>query len=149
MKVRLSVGEELYEELSQALIRGGFELDDEAELVLIETDKSLKYLPVRNADGNRVHIAADEVIWIESYGHSVTIHTAEGLYQSGDRIYRLCLLLDPKQFLRISNSVIIQRNKVKKIIPSLSMKFILVMADGAKVDVTRTYYNSFKEFFGL
>ena len=29
------------------------------------------------------------------------------------------------------------------------MKFVLVMADGARVDVTRTYYNSFKEFFGI
>ena len=29
------------------------------------------------------------------------------------------------------------------------MKFVLTMADGAKVDVTRTYYNSFKEFFHI
>ena len=29
------------------------------------------------------------------------------------------------------------------------MKFTLLMADGSRVDVTRTYYNSFKSFFGI
>lgn len=29
------------------------------------------------------------------------------------------------------------------------MKFILTMEDGKKVDVTRSYYYSFKEAFGI
>ncbi|MBQ6159820.1 MAG: LytTR family transcriptional regulator [Oscillospiraceae bacterium] len=149
MKLRLAVSEERYEALAQALTRAGFELDDDAELVLLENDRFPQYLPVRDRDGGRLHLAVEEIVYIESLGHTVTVHTADGAYQTADRLYQLCLLLDPKQFLRISNSVIIQRSKVKKILPSLSMKFVLVLADGARVDVTRTYYNSFKEFFGI
>ncbi len=149
MKIRLAVSEERWAELAEALTRAGFELDDGAELVLLENDRFPSHLAVRNANGERVHLAVEEIVYIESLGHTVTVHAADGSYQSADRLYRLCLLLDPKRFLRISNSVIIQRNKVKKILPSLSMKFVLVMADCARVDVTRTYYNSFKEFFGI
>ena len=149
MKVRLSVSEERYAALAEALTRAGFELDDDAELVLLENDRFPTHLPVRDRAGNRVHLAVEDIVYIESFGHTVEVHGVDGTYQSGDRLYQLCLLLDPKQFLRISNSVIIQRRQVKKIAPSLSMKFVLTMADGAKVDVTRTYYNSFKEFFHI
>lgn len=149
MKIRLAVSEERWEELAEALSRAGFELDDGAELILLENDRFPSHLAVRNEGGERVHLAVEEIVYIESLGHTVTVHGTDGAYQSADRLYRLCLLLDPKRFLRISNSVIIQRNKVKKILPSLSMKFVLIMADGARVDVTRTYYNSFKDFFGI
>ena len=149
MKVRLAVSEDRYDALAEALTRAGFELDDDAELVLLENDRFLRHLPVRDDRGDRIHLAVEEIVFIESFGHTVVVHSVDGTYQTSDRLYQLCLLLDPKQFLRISNSVIIQRSKVRKILPTMSMKFVLVMADGARVDVTRTYYNSFKEFFHI
>ncbi|MBQ1371379.1 MAG: LytTR family transcriptional regulator, partial [Oscillospiraceae bacterium] len=125
------------------------EPDDDADLVLLERDRFPQHLPVRSQSGERLHLAVEDIVYVESFGHAVCVHTAEDTYQTADRLYRLCALLDPKQFLRISNSVIIQRRQVKKILPTMSMKFILVMANGAKVDVTRSYYNSFKSFFGI
>ena len=50
---------------------------------------------------------------------------------------------------RISNSVIINRRHLKEIIPSFSMKFRLRMSDGSIVEVTRSYYSSFKEAFRI
>ena len=114
MKIRLAVSEERREELAEALTRAGFELDDDAELVLLENDRFPTHLPVRDRDGNRVHLAVEDVVYIESYGHTVEVHGVDGTYQTGDRLYQLCLLLDPKQFLRISNSVIIQRRRSKR-----------------------------------
>ena len=64
-------------------------------------------------------------------------------------MYQLESLLDPREFLRVSKSVIISRKHVRKIRPSLSMKFILTMSDGTLVDVTRTYYSDFRRFFGI
>ena len=149
MKVRLSVSQERYQALAEALTRAGFELDDDAELVLLENDRFPTHLPVRDGNGSRVHLAVEDVVFLESFGHTVTVHCLDGTFQTSDRLYQLALMLDPKKFLRISNSVIIQRSQVKRIQPSLSMKFILLMADGSRVDVTRTYYNGFKEFFGI
>ena len=149
MKIRIAVSAEREQAVTEALLRAGFELDDEAELVVLQNDRFATHLPVRDEAGNRLHLAVGDIVSIESFGHSVTVHGVDGVYQTADRLYQLCLLLDPKQFLRISNSVIIQRRHVKKIIPTMSMKFVLVLADGSKVDVTRSYYNNFKCFFGI
>lgn len=77
------------------------------------------------------------------------VHTKNKTYQAMDRLYRIVNMLDPDKFLRISNSVVIARDKVKKITPTLSMKFILTMIDGRNVDVTRSYYYIFKDYFGI
>ena len=53
MKLRLSVSEERYDALAEALTRAGFELDDDAELVLLENDRFPTHLPVRDGNGNR------------------------------------------------------------------------------------------------
>ena len=149
VKIKLAVSDERLPELTEALTRAGFELDDAADLVILERDRWISHLAVRDAAGSRVHLAVEEIVFLESFGHTVTVHCRDGTYQTSDRLYQLGLMLDPKRFLRISNSVIIQRSQVRQIRPSLSMKFILLMADGSRVDVTRTYYNSFKEFFGI
>ena len=149
MKIKLAVSDERLPELTEALTRAGFELDDGADLVILERDRYVSHLAVRDASGGRVHLAVEDVVFLESFGHTVTVHCLDGTFQTSDRLYQLALMLDPKRFLRISNSVIIQRSQVKRIQPSLSMKFILLMADGSRVDVTRTYYNGFKEFFGI
>ena len=59
------------------------------------------------------------------------------------------IILDNTKFIRVSNCAIIARLHVKRIKPSISMKFILTMSDGSLVDVTRSYYSSFKDFFGI
>ena len=81
--------------------------------------------------------------------HSVEVHTRDKTYQAMDRLYKIVNLLDPNKFLRISNSVVINTDKVKKITSTLSMKFILTMSDGKSVDVTRSYYYIFKEYFDI
>ncbi|MGM9661515.1 MAG: LytTR family DNA-binding domain-containing protein [Oscillospiraceae bacterium] len=150
MKVRLAVGKARYEEIKQALAAHGIETDDSAELVLSESGRFLDTLTVKDRAANeRVLLPVEEITYIETYGHSVEVHTGDGTYQAAERLYKLAALLDPDKFLRVSNSVVIARDKVRRITPTLSMKFILTMADGGRVDVTRSYYYIFKESFGI
>lgn len=146
MKVRLNVGEARYAELEKLLADYGIEVDEHADLVLSEARRDT--LLVRRG-GERHILAAEDIVYIEVQGHTVTVHTKEGAFQAPERLYQMQALLDPEKFLRISNSVIIAKHKVKRITPTLSMKFILTMEDGAKVDVTRSYYYIFKEAFGI
>ena len=64
-------------------------------------------------------------------------------------MYQLEAQLDPREFLRVSKSVIISRRHVKQIRPSLSMKYVLTLTDGTLVDVTRSYYSDFRRFFNI
>lgn len=150
MKIRLNVSDEIYAELEQKLLSAGFEIDDEAKLIITEKERYSSFIAVKNKKGEKLRLKSEEIIFIESFGHDVVIHSTDGeSYYAYDRLYQLCTILDNEKFLRVSNCAIIAKKHVKKIKPSLSMKFILTMSDGSLVDVTRSYYNSFKEFFGI
>lgn len=150
MKVKLLVSHEKYDVIQQALVAHGIEIADDAELLLCENNRFSDTLTVKDPyTHGRVLLPIEKIISIESFGHTVEVYTSDNKYIATERLYQLMSLLDPNQFLRISNSVIIAKNKVKQILPKLSMKFILIMADGRCVDVTRSYYYIFKEHFGI
>ena len=124
--------------------------DDEAELIITEKERYSSFIAVKNKKGEKLRLKSEEIIFIESFGHEVVVHSTDGEpYYAYDRLYQLCTILDNEKFLRVSNCAIIAKSHVKKIKPSLSMKFVLTMSDGSLVDVTRSYCNSFKEFFGI
>lgn len=149
MKVKLLINENRIDEIVAKLTTLGIEIDDDADLVLMERDKFISHLPVKNEKGERYNVPVEDIVYLESYSHNVEIHTTDTCYKSSERLYQLYNMLDPQKFLRISNSVIISRHHVKKIKPALSMKFVLTLSDGTLVDVTRSYYNIFKEFFNI
>ncbi len=150
MKIRLNISDEHFEEVKEKLLQAGFEVADDGEFILSEAQgKAAGFLVAKDEDGQKVHVASDDIIYIESFGHDVEVHTTDGRFFAIDRLYQIAAMLDPKEFVRVSNSVIISRKHVKKIRPALSMKFVLTMDDGTQVDVTRSYYYAFKEFFGI
>ena len=149
MKIRISVSEEKFEAVRDWLAEKGVETGEDGEFLLTEVSRYPAFLPARNEKKERRRLPADEVIYVEAFGKDVEIHTGQGTFYAQDRMYRLEELLDPARFLRISKSVIISAAHVKKIRPSLSMKFILTMSDGALVDVTRSYYGDFRRFFNI
>ena len=150
MKIKLTVSKQRYQEVETTLPQCGIEIDDHADFILSESNKYIDRLLVRdNVSGERVFLPVEDIVFMETFRHSLEIHSQSKSYQLSERLYKMLDLLDPEQFLRISNSVVIARDKVKSIAPTLSMKFVLTMQNGEKVDVTRSYYYIFKEYFGI
>ena len=86
---------------------------------------------------------------IESFGHEVLVHAHSGQYRTTERLRRLEVMLEPSQFIRISNSVMIAKREIRHIRAMLSSKYIVTMSDGSQADVTRTYYAAFREALRL
>ncbi len=149
MKIRISVSEEKRRDVTDFIHAHGIETGDEADYILTESDRFPAFLSVRNDKKEHVRLSIGEVTFIEAFGKDIEIHTDEGVFLSQDRMYQLEELLDPQAFLRVSKSVIVAKRHIKKIRPSLSMKFILTLTDGTLVDVTRSYYSDFKRFFNI
>ncbi|MBO4782696.1 MAG: LytTR family transcriptional regulator [Lachnospiraceae bacterium] len=149
MKVRLSVGEQIYEQTKKELLEHGIEIDDGSELELIERQGQTEYLNVKNEVGDRLKIRVDEIVFIESFGRNMDVHTEKEVYRASERMYILEKELAGRGFIRVSNSCIVARKKIKRIKPSLTMKYVLEMTDNSLVDVTRGYYYSFKEKIGV
>ncbi len=128
----------------------GVEIDDTAAMVLSESNSFIDNLAVREKGTNaRIILSVEDIVCIESFGHAVEVQTQEVLYQATDLLYGIVSFFHLDKILHISNSVVIARNKVKRITPTLSSKFILTMTNGKSVDVTRNNYNIFKEYFGI
>lgn len=125
MRIKLRLNKSTLETIEKELLEKDIEVSEEAALILTEEG------------------------YIESIGHDVFIHTNEKKYKTKYRIYQLEGLLPPDRFIRISNSVIIKKNSIRHIKPALSSKFYLTLTNGDVVDVTRTYFYKFKEFYGI
>lgn len=149
MKVRLSVSDKIYEETKRELLEHGIEIDDGSELELIERQGQTEYLNVKNEVGDRLKIRVDEIVFIESFGRNMDVHTEKEVYRASERMYILEKELAGRGFIRVSNSCIVARKKIKRIKPSITMKYVLEMTDSSLVDVTRGYYYSFKEKIGV
>ena len=154
MRIKVSVSEERYDEVANELTAAGIEVNDDADLLLTERERYLRYISARPAgsetdSSDREHVPVENIISIEAFGHSLEVRTTAGLFRLNDRLYRLGSLLDTGCFFRVSNSTIINRKHIRKINPAFSMKFTLTMSDGSRADVTRSYYNPFKQFLGI
>ena len=149
MKIRISVSEEKYDSVKKYLSDHGIEISDDGEYILTESGGTKSFIQARDERKERISIAVEDIVYIEAFGKDIEIHTENETYHSQDRMYELESVLDPKEFIRVSKSVIVSRKHVKKIRPSLSMKYILTMTNGTLVDVTRSYYSDFKRFFGI
>ena len=148
MKIKLSVSEEHYAELEALLTLHGFQISDDADFILQERQKGAAFLNARREDAV-CRISTEEIVYIESFGKNVILHTMDGEYSLTERLKELEVLLDSEKFMRISNSVIIARNSVSRIKPTLRTKFILTLKNGAVVDVTRSYYYIFRDAYGI
>lgn len=149
MKFKISVSDEKYSELEAFLKDHGIEISEEAEYEITERKGSSEFLSVRNEKKERISLSTAEIVFIEAFGKDIEIHTMQDTFYSYDRMYQIEALLDKKEFIRISKSVIISRGHVKKIRPTLSMKFVLTLTNGVQVDVTRSYYAEFKKFYNI
>lgn len=150
LKIKLNINDEDYEKIEKELLEHGIETDDSADLVLSKVNGFAEKLVVKDKTTNeRIVLPCKKIVFIESYGRLIDVHTEDSVYYASERLYKIFEQLDKANFLRISNSVIVSKNQITKITPTLSMKFILTLSDASRVDVTRSYYHSFKDAFNI
>ena len=150
LKIKLSVSMERYQEIHSELLALGIEIDENSDLVLLESGRYIDTLVVKDVQTTElVRLPVGEIVSVEAFGHSIEVFAQGASYQARERLYKIEAMLDPEKFLRVSNSVIVAREKIRKISPSLSMKFVLTMSDGRSAVVTRSYYYIFREAMGI
>ncbi len=148
MRIKLRLNKTTQESIQGELTEKNIEISEESKLILTEEDYIGDTLECRDEEGI-VIVNTDSICYMESVGRDVYVYADNMQYKTRLRIYQLEKLLPPDQFIRISNSIIIKKNSIRHIKPALSCKFYLTLINGEVVDVTRTYYYKFKEFYGI
>lgn len=148
MRIRLRLDPELEATVRPELEAQGHVIDDDARLVLTTVDYQQPFLLCRDG-AERVPVPFEDIFYVEALNKEVLVHTPHQCVRTGRPLYQLEGLLPPERFLRISNSVIVARSAIVRVRPALSSRFSLTLRDGTVVDVTRTYYQRFREYFGI
>ncbi len=149
VKVKLLVNKENEQRYKSMLEKAGFEISNDANLTFQEDNAQIDYIIGKDDRSATVLVYLDEIQLIETYGKDIIVHTQNHQYTLKGTMEYYQQLLFPYEFIRVSQSSIIHKRYITRISPALSMKFTVTLKNNRKVDVTRSYYYSFKEYIGL
>lgn len=90
--------------------------------------------------GERVFLQpVQEVDWIEADGKFLKLHVGKDVHTIRETLSKLCTLLDPQQFARISRSSVVNIRRIREIQPWFRGEYVVVMKSGAQVTSTRSH----------
>jgi two-component system LytT family response regulator len=89
--------------------------------------------------GRYVLVRVDQVRWIKAEGNYVALHTGRGSYLVRGSLRELEARLDPQRFARIHRSAIVNLDVVDSVVPTDAGDFQVVLDDGARIPMSRTY----------
>jgi len=89
------------------------------------------------SDGRVRFVAAADVDWIEADGNYMVLHVGETRHRLRASLAGLTEGLDPKQFVRIHRSVIVNVDRIREVQPWFGGDYIAILRTGAKLRVSR------------
>ncbi|MBI2515798.1 MAG: response regulator transcription factor [Opitutae bacterium] len=95
--------------------------------------------------GEIFFLKADEIDWIEAEGDYMKFHAGGRTHLLRETMGRLEEKLDPKRFVRIHRSTIVNLDRVKKLSPSFAGEYAVILADGTKLRLSRSYHERLQE----
>ena len=133
-----------HEAVDRALVRlreRTWRRDVERLLAIVDQlrpDRFLDLIPIRSADRIVLQPVAD-VVWFESAGNNVVVHTARETHRIRDSLSELGRALDPARFARISRTAIVNVGRIREIRPWFHGDYQLLLQGGATVQSTKAY----------
>jgi two-component system LytT family response regulator len=94
-------------------------------------------------------VRLSDVDYLESAGNYVTLHAGEARHQVRERIGELARRLDPRRFVRIHRTAIVNVDRVREIQPWFSGDAVVILHSGRRLRLSRMYRAALEETFGL
>lgn len=116
-------------------------------IALLETIASptryLERLAVRST-GKTSFVNVDELDWISAAENYVELHAGGATHLLHVRMNTLEKSLDPRRFLRIHRSLIVNIARIKEMRATEHGEYVLVLHDGVRLQSSRTYHAKLK-----
>lgn len=91
------------------------------------------------SSGEIFFLKAEEIDWIEAEGDYMKFHVNGRTHLMRETMARLEARLDPKQFIRIHRSTIVNIDRLRKLSPSFAGEYAVILHDGTKLRLSRGY----------
>lgn len=92
------------------------------------------------SSGEIFFLKAEEIDWIEAEGDYMKFHVAGRAHLMRETMARLEARLDPKRFIRIHRSTIVNIDRLRKLSPSFAGEYAVILNDGTKLKLSRGYH---------
>ena len=104
-----------------------------------DTDGGLGDRILIKSSGEIFFLKPEEIEWIEAEGDYMKFHVGGKTHLMRETMGRLEARLDPKRFVRIHRSTIVNLDCVRKLSPSFVGEYAVVLQDGTKLKLSRGY----------
>ncbi|HYV04246.1 MAG TPA: LytTR family DNA-binding domain-containing protein [Blastocatellia bacterium] len=99
-------------------------------------------------NGHVFFIKAAEIDWLEAEGNYVRLHSGKESYLLRDTISALEAQLDPKQFLRVHRSAIVNIDRIQELQPWFHGEYRIILREGVQLTLSRSYREKLHELLG-
>jgi two-component system LytT family response regulator len=90
-------------------------------------------------NGHVFFIKVEEIDWLEAEGNYVRLHAGKESYLLRDTITSLEKQLDPKVFVRVHRSAIVNIDRIKELQPWFHGEYRIVLREGVELTLSRNY----------
>ncbi len=103
---------------------------------------------VIKARGRVFFIKAADIDWVEANGDYARLHCGERSYLLRRTMGQMEERLNPRLFVRVSRSAIVNLDRVRDLMPVARAEFIVRLTTGAEIKLTRTYREKLEALLG-
>ncbi len=98
-------------------------------------------------EGRVLLLELDQIDWIQADGNYVRIKAGTESYSLREAISRIGRRLDPKRFVRIHRSIIVNVRRIRELQPCNSGEYMVVLKDGKELSCSRGYRAGLRQLF--
>ena len=97
-------------------------------------------------EGKSYFVKISEVDWVESSRNNVKLHVGAAVHTLHETTANIERRLDPRRFLRVHRSTIVNIERIKDLQPWFNGEYVLTLRDGTELTMSATYKEKLKEF---
>ncbi|WP_332053135.1 LytTR family DNA-binding domain-containing protein [Reyranella sp.] len=115
----------------------------EAALPAVEVVRPERFA-VRRRGGKEVVVEVADIDWVEASGNYAILHVGGERFEIRSSLSKLEGDLDPKRFVRVHKSHLVNISRVAEVTPWISGDWRIRLQDGAEVNLSRRYRQRFE-----
>ncbi|MDP1753367.1 MAG: LytTR family DNA-binding domain-containing protein, partial [Reyranella sp.] len=99
---------------------------------------------VRRRGGTEIMVEVADIDWIEAAGNYAILHVGGDTFEIRSSLTKLESELDPKRFVRVHKSHVVNIARVAEVTPWVSGDWRIRLQNGAEVNLSRRYRQRFE-----
>lgn len=100
------------------------------------------------SNGRILFVAVADIDWIEAEGNYARLHVSRKIYDVRETLQALMEKLDPREFVRIHRSTIVNLRRVREVQPWFQGSHIVILQSGEELRMSRYQRNAVQRLLG-